>query len=195
MMAEEGRRRKQHLLSALSHFSRWERNSGKGTEERHNKYHQRSLHLGPSSSSLMGTFSYSVLCKTKKNDTFILRLIDSTNWPPHHFSIPIKNPPFVNLSPNHIHTTSTSQHLQIELTSKQPQSRIFVIISTCGLRSHWTETPIPIPKSTQTLTFLIINLAQVETENQENRNPCRRPRRRRIEARRRWSVAAWRSRT
>jgi len=26
MMAEEGRSRKQHLLSALSHVSRWERN-------------------------------------------------------------------------------------------------------------------------------------------------------------------------
>jgi len=47
----------------------------------------------------------------------------------------------------------------------------------------------------QALTFLIINLARVETEIQEEGNPRRWPRRRRIEARRRWSVVAWRSRT
>jgi len=32
MMAEEGRSRKQHLLSTLSHVSRWERN-GKETQQ------------------------------------------------------------------------------------------------------------------------------------------------------------------
>jgi len=32
MMAEEGRSRKQHLLSALSHVSRWERNRGEAQQ-------------------------------------------------------------------------------------------------------------------------------------------------------------------
>jgi len=42
-----------------------------------------------------------------------------------------------------------------------------------NLQSPFTlnQNPIPIPNNTQTLTFLIINLAQVQTENQEKRTP------------------------
>jgi len=44
MMAEEGRSRKQHLLSALSHVSRWERNRGKA-QVSSRSLHSRDLHL------------------------------------------------------------------------------------------------------------------------------------------------------
>jgi len=69
MMAEEGRSRKQHLLSALSHVSRWEKNRAKAQQISSESLHSREF----SPSSLMGAFSHSVPCKTK-NNTFILRI-------------------------------------------------------------------------------------------------------------------------
>jgi len=72
MMAEEERSRKQHLLTALSHFSRWEGNIAETQQ-----ISSESLHSGDSPSSLRKAFSHSVLCKTKKN-TFILRIPTKT---------------------------------------------------------------------------------------------------------------------
>jgi len=73
MMAEEERSRKQHLLSVLSHVSRWEGNRAKAQQ-----ISSESLHSKDSPSSLMGAFSLSVLCKKKKKNTFILRIPTKT---------------------------------------------------------------------------------------------------------------------
>jgi len=72
MMVEEGRSRKQHLLSALSHVSRWE-----GNKAETQQISSETLHSEDSPSSLMGAFSHFVLCKTK-NNTFVLRIPTKT---------------------------------------------------------------------------------------------------------------------
>jgi len=51
MMTEEGRSRKQHLISALSHVSRWERNKPEAQQ-----ISSESLHSSKSPSSLKGAF-------------------------------------------------------------------------------------------------------------------------------------------
>jgi len=72
MMAEEGRSRKQHLFSALSHVLRWERNRAEAQQ-----ISLEFLHSENGPSSLLGAFSHSFLCKTK-NNTFILRIPTKT---------------------------------------------------------------------------------------------------------------------
>jgi len=62
MMAEQGKSRKQCLLSALSHISRQERNR-KGITE---IISVPAFKKRASPSSLRGFFSYGILCKTKK---------------------------------------------------------------------------------------------------------------------------------
>jgi len=57
MMAEEGSSRKQHLLSALSHISRWERNRVETQQISSEFLHSKR----PSPLSLMGAFPHSVL--------------------------------------------------------------------------------------------------------------------------------------
>jgi len=63
LMAEEGRSRKQHLLSALSHVSRWERNRAEAQQISSRSHHSR----GPSPSSLGGFFSFSSLQDEKQH--------------------------------------------------------------------------------------------------------------------------------
>ena len=68
-----------------------------------------------------GRFLIVFSARQKKN--FILRLIDSTDSPPHRFSIPIKNAPSVNLSPySHPSTHKPNQH-----TSQIPSRPSFSI--------------------------------------------------------------------
>ena len=61
MMAEEGSSRKQHLLSALSHVSRWEKNKPEAQQ-----ISSESLHSWSHLLQSRGLFSHSILYKTKK---------------------------------------------------------------------------------------------------------------------------------
>jgi len=56
MMVEEGRNKKQHLLSVLSHVSRWKRNIAEAQQ-----ISSESLHSRDSPSSLMEAFPHYVL--------------------------------------------------------------------------------------------------------------------------------------
>jgi len=63
MIAEEGRSRKQHMLSALSHVSRWERNKVEAQQISSRSLHSR----GPSPSSRGGFFSFCSLQDEKQH--------------------------------------------------------------------------------------------------------------------------------
>jgi len=124
-MAEEGRSRKQHLLSAYP-TSR----GGKGTKQMHNKYHEGSLHSADWNFFTHGGFP--AFCSLKnKNNTFILTF--STPYNPTQYHRPSSPPPLTIITvptllhyhlpspstcnqknqanPLHRHSSSSSDHI------------------------------------------------------------------------------------